>query len=102
MSVSYSKEGAYVPTFSQFRIPLRRRRPLAFEPSSKPPCRPSSHAVEAGGHGGGRSKRKGLPRAEKTAATRGERSDFHSFNDTILDFYMYLYAQLKQIEHLGQ
>ena len=36
MSVSYSA-GAYVPTFSRFRITLRRRRP--HEPSSRPPCR---------------------------------------------------------------
>ena len=40
------------PTFLRFGIPLRRRRP--HEPSSRPP---SPGAVEAGGHGGGRSKR---------------------------------------------
>ena len=36
---------------------LRRRRP--HEPSSRPPCRPFPDAVEPGGHGGGKSKRKG-------------------------------------------
>ena len=49
MSVSYSEAGAYVPTFSRFRITLRRRRP--HQPSGRPPCRPSPGAVEAGGHG---------------------------------------------------
>ena len=39
MSVSYSEAGAYVPTFSRFRIPLRR--PRSHEPSSRPPYRPS-------------------------------------------------------------
>ena len=82
MSVSYSEAGAYVPTFSRFRIPLRRRLP--HEPSSRPPCRPSPGAVEAGGHGGGRNKRKGKPQVEKRAAKRGERSESYSC-DTILD-----------------
>ena len=84
MSVSYPEAGAYVPTLYRLRvISLRRRR--RHEPSSRPPCRPSPGAVETGGHGGGRSKRKGLPPLEKRAAKRGEHSDFHSFNDTILD-----------------
>ena len=78
-----------VPTVSRFRITLRRRQP--HEPSSKPSCRPSRGAVEAGGHGGRRSKRKGPPRVEKRAAKRRERSFFHSFNDTILDF-MYIFV----------
>ena len=82
MSVSYSEAGAYVPTFSRFRIPLRRRLP--HEPSSRPPCRPSPGAVEAGGHGGARNKRKGKPQVEKRAAKRGERSESYSC-DTILD-----------------
>ena len=83
MNVSYSEAGAYVPTFSRFRITLRRRRP--HDPSSRPPSRPSRGAVKAGGYGGERSKRKGPPRVEKKAVKRGEHSDFHSFNDTILD-----------------
>ena len=83
MSVSYSEAGAYVPAFSRFRIPLRPRRP--HEPSGRPPCRPSPGAVEAGWHSRGISKRKGPPRVEKRAAKRGEHSDFHSFNDMILN-----------------
>ena len=52
---------------------------------------------------GGRNEREGLPRVEKRAAKRGERSDFHSFNDTILDLLHILFLvydperwQLKQ------
>ena len=43
MNVWYSKVNAYVPTFSRFRIPLRRHRP--HEPSSRLPCKPSLGAV---------------------------------------------------------
>ena len=83
MSVSYPEAGAYVPTFSRIGITLRRRRP--HESSSRPPCRPFPGAVEAGGHGGKRSKRKGPRRVEKKAPKRAEHSDFYSFNDKILD-----------------
>ena len=38
MSVSYSEAGMNLPTFSQFRILLRLRRP--HEPSNRPPGRP--------------------------------------------------------------
>ena len=57
-------------------IPLRRRRP--HDPASTPPCRPSPGAVEAGGHGGGRGKRKCLPRVDKKASKRRGHSDFQS------------------------
>ena len=53
----------YVPTYTRFRITLRRRRPHV--PSSRPVRGLSTGAVKAGGHSGGRSKRKGLPRVEK-------------------------------------
>ena len=53
----------------------------------------SPGAGEAGGHVGGRSKRKGPPRVEQKAAKRGVRSDFHSFNDAIWIFYIdYIYT----------
>ena len=86
----------YVPTCSRFRITLRRPgRTRALEQA--PPCRPSRGAVEAGGHDGGRSKRKGPPRVEKRAVKRGKHSDFHSFNDTILDllhvFVLFVYPR---------
>ena len=71
-----------VPTFSRFDILLRLRRP--HEPSSRPPGRPSPGEVEAGGHGSGRSKRKGPPRVEKRASKRGEHSESQSCDDTIL------------------
>ena len=83
VSVSYSEAGATAPTFSLFPIPLRRRRP--HEPSIRPRCRPSSGAAEAGGHCGGTSKRKYPPRVEKSPAKRREHSDFHCYNDKILD-----------------
>ena len=93
-----------VPTVSRFRITLRRRQP--HEPSSKPSCRPSRGAVEAGGHGGRRSKRKGPPRVEKRATKRGERQFFPYFNDTISHFihkYMcrYLGHVVSAIEKSG-
>ena len=73
-----------MPTFSRFRALLRLRRP--HEASSRPPGRPSPGEVEAGGHGSGKSKRKGSPRVEKGAVKRGKRSDFHADDDTILHF----------------
>ena len=83
-TVSYSEAGTYVPTFSRFRITLRRFRP--HEPASRPRRAGSPRAPSvAGGHGSGISKRKGSPRVEKRAAKRGEHSDFHPFNDTILE-----------------
>ena len=97
ISVSYSEPGACVPTFSRFRIPLRRCRP--HEPSSRPPCRPTLVAVEAGGRGGARSERKGSPRVEKRAPERGARSFFPSFNDMVLHLYsrQYLYGPFVRI-----
>ena len=97
MSVSYPVAGAYVPTFSRIGITLRRRRP--HESSSRPPCRPFPGAVEAGGHGGKRSKRKGPRRVEKKAPKRAEHSDFYSFNDTIMDL---LHILIEMVLRLGQ
>ena len=90
MGLSYSKAGApmYEHTFSGFRLlylcdGVGRPSPRAGRRAG-PPRVPSRQAGEAGGHGGGRSKRKGPPRVEKRAAKRGERSFFPSFNDTVL------------------
>ena len=104
MSVSHLEAGAYVPTPNRFRMLLRLRRP--HKASSRPPCRPSPGAVEAGEHGGGRSKRKGPPRVEKRATKRGERQFFPYFNDTISHFihkYMcrYLGHVVSAIEKSG-
>ena len=74
---------------SRFGILLHLRRP--HEPSSRPPGWPAPGEVEAGGHGSGRSKRKGPPRVEKRAAERGEHSEFQLCDDTILQVsYIYL------------
>ena len=86
MSVSYYEARINVPTFCRFRKLVRLRQP--HEASNRPPCRPSPGEVEAGGHGNGRSILKGSPRVEKRAAKRGERSDFHSEDSTILHFTM--------------
>ena len=81
-SLNGSNKRAYMPTFSRFGILLRLRRP--HEPSSRPPGRPSPGEVEAGGHGSGRSKRKGPPRVEKRTSKRGKHSEFQSLDDTTL------------------
>lgn len=69
-------------TFGSFGI-LNLRRP--HDRSSRPPGMPSPGEVEAGGLGREEANKKGSPRVEERAAKRGERSHFHSFNDTIND-----------------
>ena len=91
ISVSYSEAGANAPMFSLFPIPLRRRRPHEY--SSRPRCRPSSGAAEAGGHCGGTSKRKYVPRVEKRPAKRGEHSDFHCYNKILDLLHMFIIAR---------
>ena len=57
-------------------MPQRQRR--SHESSSRPPCRPSPGAVEAGRHCGGRSERNGPPRVDIKASKRVEPTDFQS------------------------
>ena len=89
MNVSYSEEGAYVPTFSRFRIPMRRR--MTHKLSSWP-CRPSQGAVVTGGHGGGRRKRKNPLRVEKGPRSAESVCLFPSLNHTIWHFMQIYYA----------
>ena len=79
-------EAVNVTTFSWFRALLRLRRP--HEASRRPPRRPSSDEVEAGGNVSARRKREESLSVEKRAAKHGERSYFHSDDHTILLFVL--------------
>ena len=82
MSISYSKVGMNMPTFSRFGILLPFRRPR--ESSNRPLCRPSRGDVKESGHGSGKSKRNGRPRVDERASRRGEHSESQTCDETIL------------------